>query len=42
MALDGFLDDLEIDVAVVMDNPVAHAHDLVDRDAGKHGARFRR
>jgi hypothetical protein len=30
MALDGFPDDLEIDVAVVVDNTVAHTDDLVE------------
>jgi hypothetical protein len=41
-ALEQVPDDLKIDMAVVMDDPVAHAGNLVERDAGKLGERFGR
>lgn len=42
MRLYGFPYNLEIDVAVVMDNAVTHAGDLVEWDAGKLRARLGR
>lgn len=42
MGLDGFPDDLKIDMAVVMDDAVTHADNLVKGDAGKLGARLGR
>jgi hypothetical protein len=40
MILDRLPDNLEIDITVVVDDAIAHAGDLVERDAGELGARL--
>ena len=40
VTLYGFPDDLEIDIAVVVNHAIAHTNDLVERDIRKFGARL--